>query len=92
VKEIFLKVTFYVKFVVALLLVYRFNSYRTAKIQFTNLDRKMAYSAGLFILLLAFADAIVYYSTKIHTIAYPYSSYVVNFIYSSIWDDRDRVF
>lgn len=42
------ELNFYVHIYIAVFLLYRFNPFR--KIQFNNLDRKVAFSAGLFIL------------------------------------------
>jgi len=84
-KNIFSKITYFVKFFVAILLVYRFNSYRMYKIKFTELDRKIAYSAGLFIILISVYDLIIQYSNEIHKVAYPYTSKWVQTV-------RDAVF
>ena len=54
-----INVNFSVKLFIALFLIYRFNSKRTKKITFTELDRKIAFSAGLYILVVSFADYIV---------------------------------
>jgi hypothetical protein len=51
-----IKMNFIVKICLGLFLMYRFNSYRKYKIKFTELDRKVAYSAGLYILLISFVD------------------------------------
>jgi O-antigen/teichoic acid export membrane protein len=49
---------FVVKTILALFLIYRFNSYRKHKIEFTDLDRKICYSAGIYIILISFFDLI----------------------------------
>lgn len=49
---------FIVKLMLALFLVYRFNNYRKNKIEFTELDRKVCYSSGIFIILVSFFDLI----------------------------------
>jgi hypothetical protein len=52
------------KLYVGLFLVIRFNMFR--KIHFTDLDRKIAFSAGIFILTTTFVNQIItYYITKI---------------------------
>jgi hypothetical protein len=48
-KYLYLKINFIIKILIALFMIYRFNSYRKYKIQFTELDRKVAFSAGLFL-------------------------------------------
>jgi hypothetical protein len=49
---------FIIKIILALFLIYRFNSYRKHKIQFTELDRKVCYSSGVYIILISFFDLI----------------------------------
>jgi len=49
---------FIVKIILALFLVYRFNNYRKHKIEFTELDRKVCYSSGIYIILISFFDLI----------------------------------
>jgi len=56
---------FVVKVILALFLIYRFNSYRKHKIEFTELDRKVCYSAGIYIILISFFDLINYYTDSI---------------------------
>jgi hypothetical protein len=47
---------FIVKVILAFFLLYRFNRYRKHKIEFTELDRKVCYSAGIYIILISFFD------------------------------------
>ena len=60
----FVTFTFFVKVFIALFLIYRFNSYRT-KITFTELDRKIAFSAGCFILLFSFTDYVAVFTNEL---------------------------
>lgn len=53
-------IDYYVKIYVCLFLIFRFNPLR--RVEFTELDRKIAFSAGLFILT---TTAIAQYFTKI---------------------------
>jgi len=62
---IFIDFNFVVKVCLALFLIYRFNSYRKYDITFTELDRKVCYSAGMYILFISFADYINQYTDKI---------------------------
>jgi hypothetical protein len=48
---------YYVKIYVALFLIYRFNPFRNIK--FTNLDRKIAFSAGVFLVGTSFFEYIM---------------------------------
>ena len=56
---------FVVKTILALFLIYRFNNYRKHKIEFTELDRKVCYSAGIYIILISFFDLIDHYTDTI---------------------------
>ena len=56
---------FVIKVILALFLIYRFNSYRKHKIEFTELDRKVCYSAGIYIILISFFDLINHYTEYI---------------------------
>ena len=56
-----LKINYLIKIAIAFFLIYRFNPYRTGKIMFTDLDRKVAYSAGVYILTLSFIDILNQY-------------------------------
>jgi hypothetical protein len=52
----FLFVNFFIKILLALYLIYRFNAYRKNKIIFTDLDKKICYSAGVYIIVISFFD------------------------------------
>jgi hypothetical protein len=52
------KFNFVIKVILALFLIYRFNSYRKEKIRFSELDRKVCYSAGIYIITISFFDLI----------------------------------
>jgi hypothetical protein len=62
---ILIQFNFVVKVLLAFFLIYRFNSYRKHKIEFTELDRKVCYSAGIYIILISFLDIINYYTETI---------------------------
>ena len=62
---ILIQFNFVVKVILAFFLIYRFNSYRKHKIEFTELDRKVCYSAGIYIILISFLDIINYYTETI---------------------------
>jgi len=63
----FVEFNFVVKVILALFLIYRFNSYRKHKIEFTELDRRVCYSAGIYIILISFFDLINKYIDTIRT-------------------------
>jgi hypothetical protein len=58
--ELILKFNIFFKAVLALFLIYRFNGYRKQNIRFTELDRKICFSTGVFIILISFIDIITY--------------------------------
>jgi hypothetical protein len=70
----FMKILFFVKIFVGVLLIYRFTSHRDKALVFTDLDRKIAYSAGIFILVVSLSDEILKYSEAIHAWAFPFTS------------------
>lgn len=64
-KSIYLiKINFFVKIFLGLFLVYRFSSRREHTIKFTDLDRKIAYSAGLYIIVISFSDLLLTVTEK----------------------------
>jgi hypothetical protein len=56
--RIYMNFIFVVKFLMGMFLIYRFNSYRTNKVNFTELDRKICYSCGLYIVVISFGEYI----------------------------------
>jgi hypothetical protein len=61
----FLLMNFYVKITISIFLIYRFNSLRKRRLVFTDLDRKICFSAGIYILALSFQEYVVYFSKEI---------------------------
>jgi len=70
---------FFSKICLALFLIYRFNNYRTDKIVFTELDRKICYSSGIYIILISFMDYYNSYITYIRKIILPYTSPIIKY-------------
>ena len=62
--KLLLKINFFVKLFLGIFLMYRFSSHRTKQIRITELDRKTAYSAGLYITVISFADSIALITEK----------------------------
>jgi hypothetical protein len=81
---LYLNINFIIKILIALFMIYRFNSYRKYKIQFTELDRKASFSAGVYILFISFADIFEKYIYKIRKIIYPYTKTFDDFMISHI--------
>jgi hypothetical protein len=67
---ILLQINFYVKIFLGIFLMYRFSSRRTNQIKLTDLDRKIAYSSGLYIIVFSFSDllASITETTREHVI------------------------
>jgi len=81
---ILIKFNFVVKVILALFLIYRFNSYRKHKIEFTELDRKVCYSAGIYIILISFLYIVNYYTEYIrNNFILPYTKNFTQYISSS---------
>jgi hypothetical protein len=56
------QINFVIKIIIAVFLIYRLNSHRSHKIIFTELDRKIGHSAGLYILIVSFAEILNHYT------------------------------
>jgi hypothetical protein len=70
---------FFIKIILALFLIYRFNNYRKNKIRFTELDRKIGYSSGVYIITISFIDFFTKIENKIRNAIIPYTSPYVNY-------------
>jgi hypothetical protein len=69
----FLALNFGIKLLFAIYMIYRFNDYRKSKIQFTDLDRKICYSAGIYIFTFSFLDIIQTYVERLRKLIDPYT-------------------
>jgi hypothetical protein len=78
--SVFLTINFFIKILFSLFLIYRFNSYRKNKIQFTDLDRKICYSAGVYIFTFSFIDVIQTYVERLRQLIDPYTSPILQYI------------
>lgn len=56
--SIFIQFNFIIKVLIAIYLIYKFNDFRTDHVKFTILDKKICYSAGIYLFLFSFADVI----------------------------------
>ena len=82
--SIYLEFNFIVKVCLALFLVYRFNKYRKYKIEFTELDRKICYSSGMYILIVSFADYLTIYTNTLKAFIAPYSIPIINYFKNKV--------
>jgi hypothetical protein len=84
---------FVIKIILALFLMYRFNKYRKDKITFTELDRKVCYSAGLYIILISFFDFIIHYTEYIrNNIVLPYTIPIIQKFKMTLKNPDSKVF
>jgi hypothetical protein len=74
----FLAINFFIKILFSLFLIYRFNSYRKNKVQFTDLDRKICFSAGVYIFTFSFIDVIQTYVERLRKLIDPYTAPILN--------------
>jgi hypothetical protein len=65
VPSIFIQFNFIIKVLIALYLIYKFNDFRTDTVKFTILDKKICYSAGIYLFLFSFADVINSYFNQL---------------------------
>jgi len=78
---LYMNFNFVVKFLLGLFLIYRFNSYRKYKITFTELDRKVCYSAGIYIIIISLGDYLLSFTYKIRSkFIKPITDYIKNYI------------
>jgi hypothetical protein len=75
----FLRVNSIIKILLGMFLIYRFNKYRVKNISFTELDQKVAYSAGIYIVLLSFADILDSYVIEIRSYIMPYTNPIIQY-------------
>jgi len=69
------QVIFVFKVFISLYLMYRFNDFRK-NVKFTELDRKVSFLAGTYLLLFSFADLIHAYSLKIKEFLKPHLPWI----------------
>ena len=63
--KIILEINFIIKFLLGLFLIYRFNKYRKNKIVFTELDRKICYSVGIYIVIISLGEYFLFFTNVI---------------------------
>ena len=64
--NLFMELNFIIKVLIALYLIYHFNDFRNAPVKFTSLDKKICYSAGIYLFIFSFADVFDNYFAKIN--------------------------
>jgi hypothetical protein len=76
--NLFEGINFIVKIIYSVFIIYRFNSFRTQPIKFTELDRKVTLSCGIYILLISFIDLFNSDIEKIRNVITPYTKPMIN--------------
>lgn len=71
----FVKLNYVVKILIAIYLIYRFNGQRKSKISMTDLDRKICFSAGIYILAVSFQEYVVTFSEDIRHFTKKYNHF-----------------
>jgi hypothetical protein len=64
--KLFMELNFIIKVLIALYLIYHFNDFRSERVKFTTLDKKICYSAGIYLFIFSFADVFDNYFAKIN--------------------------
>jgi hypothetical protein len=70
---LFIKLNFIIKVFISLYLIYHFNHFTNDPIKFTTLDKRICYSAGVYLFIFSFADVLDNYFKQINEI-------IMNFI------------
>lgn len=81
-----IELNYILKIIIALFLVYRFNSYRRNAAVFTELDRKVTFSAGMYILVISFVDIITYYTHELRAKITPHTLPIIEYV-KTAWND-----
>lgn len=66
--SLFIQINFIIKVLISLYLIYQFNDFRNTPVKFTTLDKKICYSAGIYIFIFSFADVFNSYLLDIKTL------------------------
>ena len=80
----YMEFTFTVKILLACFLIYRFNPYFVIKRPFSELDRRICYSTGFFVLLLGFTDYVNHYLLSIQSFFKPITGPIITEIKESV--------
>ena len=75
----FIELNYMLKTVIAFILIYRFNPYRKSVV-FTELDRKISYSAGIYIIVTTFVDIITQITHETRAKITPYTLRIIDYL------------
>jgi len=79
-----LEINSVVKFLLGIFLMYRFNSYRKNKVTFTELDRKICYSVGIYIVLISLGEYLITITDHVRNKIMYFTSPIITPIITSI--------
>ena len=65
---LFMQLNFTIKVLISLYLIYHFNHFRNNPVKFTTLDKRICYSAGVYLFIFSFADVFDNYFKQINQI------------------------
>jgi len=65
VPSIFIQINFTIKVLISIYLMYKFNDFRDHSFKITILDKKICFSAGIYLFIFSFADVINSYLIEI---------------------------
>ena len=65
VPSIFIQINFTIKVLISIYLMYKFNDFRDHSFKITLLDKKICFSAGIYLFIFSFADVINSYLIEI---------------------------
>lgn len=68
VPSIFIQINFTIKVLISIYLMYKFNDFRDHAFKITLLDKKICFSAGIYLFIFSFADVINSYLIEIKQI------------------------
>jgi hypothetical protein len=63
---LFMQLNFTIKVLISLYLIYHFNHFRNNPVKFTTLDKRICYSAGVYLFIFSFADVFDNYFKQIN--------------------------
>jgi hypothetical protein len=75
-----LQINYVLKISLSLFLIYRFNSYRKEKITISELDQKIIFSIGVYVLLFSFSDMVSHWTEEIRSFIIKYKPKVYGFL------------
>jgi hypothetical protein len=70
----------FIKIILSLFLIYRFNKFRNPPIIYNNLDRVVIYSTGVYILIISFAEILLQLTLYFRSYIIQYKSQIISYL------------